>query len=171
MMLNPDGAHAIKEQHLMPPSEPVVVETRFGDYEFTPDNTVIMPSGLIGFPDHRIFGIANLPEPVPQDFKLLQSLGELPISLIVMPSSPEQAPIEPSDLDEACAASGLKPSKVHLLFVCTLREKENGEGIEMSINLRAPIILNLAERTARQHVFQNDRYSTRHALDKWDGSL
>ncbi len=75
MMLNPDGALALRDRPMALPSENVDVETRFGTYEFTPPQTVVMPHGLIGFADQQVFGLANLPAPVPEDFKLLQSLG------------------------------------------------------------------------------------------------
>ena len=171
MQLNPAGAQTVEDRAIALPSETVVVETRFGTYEFAPDQTVMMPHGLVGFADHQVFGLGNLPAPVPEDFKLLQSLGEAPISFIVMPSTAAEAPIEPSDLDEACAASGLDRDEVQLLFICTLRPKLDRAGIEMSVNLRAPIVFSLETRLARQHVFQSDRYPTQQALDKWDGAL
>ncbi len=85
MMLNSDGALALQDRSTVLPSEIVVVETRFGTYEFTPAQAVVMPHGLIGFADQQLFGLGNLPAPVPEDFKLLQSLGAPPISFIVMP--------------------------------------------------------------------------------------
>ena len=43
MMLNPDGALALRERPMALPSETVTIETRFGTYEFTPTQTVVMP--------------------------------------------------------------------------------------------------------------------------------
>jgi flagellar assembly factor FliW len=171
MLLNLESAHAAEGRPIALPSETVVVETRFGTYEFAPDETVMMPHGLVGFAEHQLFGLGNLPAPVPEDFKLLQSLDEVPVSFIVMPSTADEAPIEPGDLDEACAASGLERGEAHLLFICTLRPKAEGAGVEMSVNLRAPIVFSLESRVARQHVFQNDRYPLCQTLDRWDGVL
>lgn len=153
------------------PQETVIVETRFGVYEFTPDNTIVMPQGLVGFAEHQLFGLANLPEPVPEDFKLLQSLGEPPISFIVMPVPPEHAPIEPADRDEALAALGGSAQESVFLFICTIRTRRGDPGIDLSANLRAPIVFDYASRRARQHVLSNHRYSTRQPLDPWHGCL
>ncbi len=157
MMLNPDGALALQDRPAALPSETVVVETRFGTYEFTPEQTVAMPHGLIGFADQQLFGLANLPAPVPEDFKLLQSLGEPPISFVVLPMSSDEAPIEAADLDEACAATGFVRDEIQVLFLCTIQPKDNGEGIDMWANIRAPILVDLEAQRARQYVLPSSR--------------
>ncbi len=171
MMLNSDGALALRDRPTALPSETVVVETRFGTYEFTPPQTVVMPHGLIGFADQQLFGIGNLPAPVPEDFKLLQSLGEPPISFVVFPMSSDEAPIEAADLDEACAAAGFVRGEIHVMFLCTIRPKNDGEGIDMWANIRAPILFDLEAQRARQYVLPNGRYSMRQPLDNWNGEL
>ncbi len=171
MMLNSDGALALPDRPMALPSETVVVETRLGTYEFTPAQTVVMPHGLIGFAEPQVFGIGNLPAPVPEDFKLLQSLGEPPISFVVLPVSSAEAPIEAADLDEACAAAGFVRGEIHVMFLCTIRPKDDGEGIDMWANIRAPILFDLEARRARQFVLPNGRYSMRQPLDDWNGAL
>ncbi len=171
MMLNSDGALALRDRPTALPSETVVVETRFGTYEFTPTQTVVMPRGLIGFADQQVFGLANLPAPVPEAFKLLQSLGEPPISFVVMAMSSDEAPIEAADLDEACAVTGFVRDEIQVMFLCTIRPKDNGEGIDMWANIRAPILFDLEAQRARQYVLPNSRYSMRQPLDNWNGAL
>ena len=169
MMLNQENAKSGKGYPIVVPTDIVVVETRFGTYEFSPQNTVIMPQGLVGFADHQLFGLGNLPEPAPEDFKLLQSLEELPLSFIVMPMPAAQAPIGPADVEEACTAAGIDPKLACFLFVVTIRPAADGTGIDMTANLRAPIVFDQATRLARQHVLANSQYPLRHPLDKWDG--
>ena len=169
MMLNPDGALALPDRPTALPSDTVIVETRFGTYEFTPAQTVVMPHGLIGFADQQLFGLANLPAPVPEAFKLLQSLGEPPISFVVMPILSDEAPIEAADLDQACAATGFVRDEIHVMFLCTIRPKADGEGIDMWANIRAPILFDLEARQARQYVLPSDRYPLRQPLDNWNG--
>ena len=151
-----------------PPDDKVIVDTRFGVYEFTSDNTIVLPQGLVGFPDHQMFGLANLPDPVPEAFKLLQSLSEPPISFIVMPCTSDSAPIEQADIGEACAAVGCTPGDVHLLLICTVKPRSEGEGIDLTANVRAPIVVDLDGRRGRQYVLPNDRYPTRQPLGAWD---
>ncbi len=171
MMLNSDGALALQDRITTPPSETIVIETRFGTYEFTPEQTVVMPHGLIGFAEQQMFGLANLPAPVPEDFKLLQSLGEPPISFVVLPLSSDKAPIEVADLDQACAATGFVRDEIHVMFLCTIRPKADGEGIDIWANIRAPILFDLEAQRARQYVLPNGRYSMRQPLDNWNGAL
>ncbi len=171
MMLNSDGALALQDRSTALPLETVVIETRFGTYEFTPPQTVVMPHGLIGFADQQVFGLANLPAPVPEDFKLLQSLDEPPISFVVMPMSSDEAPIEVADLDQACAATGFVRNQIHVMFLCTIRQKDVGEGIDIWANIRAPFLFDLEAQRARQYVLPNGRYSMRQPLDNWNGQL
>jgi flagellar assembly factor FliW len=171
MLLDLQTVPAAEAQTVTLPSESVVVETRFGVYEFTPSETVTMPHGLIGFAEQQLFGLGNLPAPMPEDFKLLQSLGEPPISFIVMPMSSDAAPIEEADLDTACAATGFARDQVHVLFLCTIRPKHDGDGVDMWANIRAPILFDTEGRQARQYVLSNERYPLRQPLEKWDGAL
>ncbi len=171
MLLNLEPAHTTEDRPVALPSETVVVETRFGTYEFAPNETVMMPHGLIGFAEQQLFGLGNLPAPLPEDFKLLQSLGEPPISFIVVPLSSDEAPIEAADLDAACIATGFVRDEVHIMFLCTIRPRDNGEGIDMWANIRAPILFDLEARQARQYVLPSDRYPLRQPLDKWNGTL
>lgn len=155
-----DGPPAI------PLGETVVVETRFGAFEFTADSAIQFPNGLVGFANHRFFGLANLPAPAPEDFKLLQSLNEDAISFIVIPLDAHASPLDGADLDEACEASGVSRDTATLLFIVTIRPKADGEGVEMSVNLRAPIVFDLRARRARQHVLANDRYPLRQPVEE-----
>ena len=166
MMLNRDNAVATARPPVALPSETVVVDTRFGVYEFTPDRTIMMPQGLIGFADHQLFGLGNLPAPVPEDFKLFQSLGATPISFVVMAKSKDESPVEAADLEEACKAIGFPLDEVQLMFLCTIREGQSG-GVDMWANLCAPILLDLAMRQARQYVLPGNRYSMQQPIDKW----
>jgi len=169
MMLNQANVQTGKGYPIVVPTDIVVVETRFGTYEFSPQNTVVMPQGLVGFADHQLFGLGNLPEPAPEDFKLLQSLGDVPLSFIVMPVLAKQAPIGPADVEEACTAAGIDPRQACFLFVITIRPRADGTGIDMTANLRAPIVFDQTTRLARQHVLSNSQYPLRQPLDKWDG--
>ena len=130
-----------------------------------------MPHGLVGFPDQQLFGLGNLPSPVPEDFKLLQSLGEPPISFIVLPVANNEIPIELADLNNACDAIGFDRDETHVMFLCTIQPKEDGEGIDIWANLRAPILFNLHVQQARQYVLPNSHYPMRQRLDKWNGEF
>ena len=153
------------------PTETVVVETRFGTYEFTSGQTLMVPNGLLGFPNQRLFGLGNLPAPVPEDFKLFQSLDDTPLSFIVLPVAKGERPIDEAAIDDACNVVGFDPNEVQVMFLCTISSKSDGTGIDIWANLRAPILADLEARQARQYVLRNDRYPLRQPLDNWNGEM
>lgn len=171
MMLNPDGALAVKNPPGELPMEAIVVDTKFGTFEFMPEQTIMMPHGLIGFSDSKRFGLGNLPGPALESFKLLQSLDDLLLSFIVMPISSDPSLIAAEDLEGACNAVGFLKDDVQLMCLCTVRPKADGDGIDMWINLMAPVLFDLKAQQAYQHVLPNNRYPLRQSLDNWTGKL
>ena len=171
MLSNLQSAPESVAQPVALPTETVVVETRFGTYEFTSGQTLMVPHGLVGFPKLRLFGLGNLPSPVPEDFKLFQSLEDDPISFVVLPIAKEELPIDSADIEDACNVVGFDSERIQVMFVCTISPKRDGAGIDIWANLRAPILADLEARQARQYVLRNDRYPLRQPLDKWNGEM
>ena len=81
--------------------ESVIVETRFGNIEFSWDKGIYMPVGLLGFPEHHVFGIANIPNTSLDQFKLYQSLTDANLSFIVAPYNMESGVYSDKDLEIA----------------------------------------------------------------------
>ena len=40
-----------------------VIDTRFGSMEFAREQALFMPRGILGFAEHKNFGLAHLPHP------------------------------------------------------------------------------------------------------------
>jgi flagellar assembly factor FliW len=139
-----------------------IVETRFGTYEFDPQASFLLPYGLPGFPESRRFGLANLPGEQMQAFKLLQSLEDGSLSFIVTPLDPSAGQIARADFEVACLSAGTTPDQAALLLLVTLRK--TADGMDITVNLRAPIVLDLDRRIGRQVVLQNTAYAVRHPL-------
>ena len=51
-----------------------IIETRFGPMEFVDDQSIDMPRGVLGFAEHRSFGLAYLPNKFIDQLMILQSL-------------------------------------------------------------------------------------------------
>ena len=147
--------------------EAVVVETRFGVYTFTLEHRVHMPKGPLGFQDYHDFGLANLPNPQLAQFKLLQSLDAHDLSFIVTTLPDSGGPIDQADLEEMAAAAGVAVEDAVFLLIVTIRPNPEGEGILMSVNLRAPIVFNPASRLARQCVASNPSYPVQQPFFGW----
>lgn len=140
----------------------VTIETRFGDIEFPLENAIHMPRGMLGYADFRQFGLANMPDPKLEHFKLFQCLEEPSLSFIVAPLNPSNETIEISDIESACEALSIDPAEAVVLLVVSTRQV--GPNTQITVNLRAPIILDGASQHAYQHVLLNNRYSVRHLI-------
>ncbi|WP_033068924.1 flagellar assembly protein FliW [Thalassospira australica] len=145
-------------------AESVVVETRFGDIEFSWDKGIYMPVGLLGFPEHHVFGLANIPNSSLDQFKLYQSLTDANLSFIVAPYNMESAVYAAKDLDLAQKSLAISSEDMAILMVVTIRSGQGGQGITMSTNLRAPILVDTNRQVAWQHILPNDKYSVQHDL-------
>ena len=51
-------------------ADTAVIETRFGEIEFRLENAIHMPRGMLGYADYHAFGLANMPDPKLEQFKL-----------------------------------------------------------------------------------------------------
>lgn len=140
----------------------VTVATRFGDLAFDDANAVALPQGIIGFPQFHRFGLTAIPDPRMGQFKLLQCLEETELSFLVLPVSLDGDTIADADADAALSALGVSRADAAFLLIVTVR-KEN-DGISVSANVRAPIILDTKTRVARQYVMSNPAYPIRQML-------
>lgn len=156
------ATHALATETAMPVGPETLVETRFGVYAFDETNTLDFPVGLLGFAGHQTFGLGNLPQPELVNYKLLQSLARPDLSFIVTPLEPDSSLVAQVDLEAACRSAGVAFAHATFLLLVTLRPGPNG--LEMTANLRAPLVLDLERRVGRQIVLQNPDYPIRHSL-------
>lgn len=143
-------------------SQELIVQTRFGPLGCSRQALVEMTQGPLGFVQHRQFALLDLPNPRLAQFRLLQSMADPQVSFVVVPTSRESCPIAGEDLDAACVAAGVKPSDALILLIVTVRPAPAGSTV--TANLRAPIVLDVGRRTARQVVLPNPAYAIQHAL-------
>ena len=144
--------------------EAVSVETRFGCFDFTPANRFEFPQGLVGFSQLRQFGLGNFPDPNLADFNLLQSIDDTSLTFIVHPLPLEGGPIASADVEECFNACNVSLAHGHLVSIVTIQP--TGNGIQLSINLRAPILLDISRMRGRQLVLANNEYPVRCLLQR-----
>lgn len=140
----------------------VTIETRFGDMDFQLKNSIYMPRGMLGYAEHHVFGIANMPDPKLEQFKLFQSLEEAALSFIVAPMTAGNDTIEAGDMEAACESLTIEPANAVLLLVVSTRRI--GASTQVTVNLRAPIILDGENQHAFQHVLMNNKYPVRQII-------
>ena len=143
--------------------EAITLATRFGALTFTAEQAIAMPSGMVGFPEQKRFGLATPPVEGYESFAVLQCLDDADLGFITLPIAKEGGLIAEKDLRGACAALGVAWDDAAILLVCTIRPGANGAA-SLSVNLQAPVIIDAAARKAWQHVLTGGGYSVRHAL-------
>jgi flagellar assembly factor FliW len=106
--------------------------------------------------------LADLGDPRLPQFKVLQSLDDHGLSFLVLPLDPASGLIAQHDLAEACAALSIAERDVAILLVVTVHR--TADGVLVSANLRAPLLIDTTSRIGVQHVLPNDSYPVRLAL-------
>ena len=142
--------------------QPQIIVSRFGELEILPENMVTLPQGLFGFSDYHEFGLATLPADKHPQFKALQCMTEPDLTFLVVPFNIESSAIDDADIDEACAALNIGIEELAIFLIVTVRR--NHSEVQVSVNLRAPIFIDIVRHLGRQYVLADDKYSIRHVL-------
>jgi flagellar assembly factor FliW len=148
-------------QHIL--SDNVMVESGFGSFEFDRDRTITFPKGIPGFHGYQEFGLTQLPECFEANLMLLQSIEPADLSFIVHAHTSALGLIQPEDLAEAARDLGIEEEDCGVMLITAFHNF--AEGSKLSVNLRAPVLVDTAKRLAWQFVLSNDSYSVRHMLD------
>jgi len=141
------------------------ITTRFGELSIEPAKMITFDRGLYGLEHHHRFLLTSVPG-WPDFFKLLQSVDDPSLSLIVLPLEGAEGTIDPIDVAQACDILGFDPSTTVLIGIVTMRDDVDRH--VFTVNLKAPLLIDSAQRRGRQHVFESERYQLRHPLPTHD---
>jgi len=131
----------------------MVVETRvFGTVEISDEKIITFPGGIIGFPDLKQFTLLY-DETKPQAaIKWLQSLDEPVFAMPVMDPLVVKADYDPMVEDELLKPLGeINPEEILVLVTVSVPS----DLTQMTVNLQAPIIVNVENRKACQLIVDN----------------
>ena len=137
-----------------------LVTTRFGEIDIDEMKTIEMTGGgILGFERLKCFALMLQDEKTP--FLWLQSLEEGSVAFVVMNSfvaHPDYAPV----IDSASQALlGIeKPEDALLLSIVTIRNSP----FRVTVNLKAPLVINLKTLRARQVIIETPDYPIQHDL-------
>ncbi|NNG04290.1 MAG: flagellar assembly protein FliW [Inquilinus sp.] len=159
-MANPGPIEGVSQTAV---SKSITIETRYGTYEVDRDKTVTLPKGLIGFSELQEFALLNLPHDGADRFKLLQSVEEPGIGLYVLPVGLEDSGFDRSHIEDAAGTYDIALEDLAILLIVTARK--NGEKVDLTANLLAPVLVDTEHRVAFQHVMTDDRYPMQHKLN------
>jgi flagellar assembly factor FliW len=134
---------------------------RFGEMTYAETDVIAFPWGLPGFPTSRRWLLLSL-ETQP-GFVWLQSLDEVKTALPTIDPCLVFEDYDPKLPAYAFVALEVKDA-ADFTTLCVVVVTENAE--EMTVNLMAPIIVNLRTRRARQVLLDNSSYSVREPIPR-----
>jgi flagellar assembly factor FliW len=142
--------------------ESEIIDTRFGKIALKRDNPVVFPHGLLGMPDKINYFLTEFPSEKLKQFKMLQSLDDHTLSFITLPLDVENTIIAKDDVHTACKDLGIEPKDTAILLIVSVHRSPTS--VTLSVNARAPLMIDAKRRLAAQYVFPNDRYKVQHFI-------
>lgn len=144
-------------------AEKEAIETRFGKVYVNRAKPVVFSKGLLGFSDKQNFCLTEFPsERLQKQFKLLQSLDDDELAFITLPLDIQNGIVAEEDLLAACKDAELSDeSLVTLLIVSVHRTPQQ---VRLSVNARAPLLIDADRKVGLQYVFRNDKYLVQHYI-------
>ncbi|RMF90861.1 MAG: flagellar assembly protein FliW [Nitrospinota bacterium] len=134
--------------------------TRFGPLEIDPQKIIHFPFGLLGFSAIKDYVILDHDQDVP--FKWLQAVTEPDLAFVIMDPLlllPDyEVDISRQDLED------LRVNDVHNLTLFVIVSVPPGEPLQMTANLKGPVLVNEENRWAKQLVLVDRSYPTRYPL-------
>jgi flagellar assembly factor FliW len=134
-----------------------VVSRRFGTFEVPADRVLRFPHGLIGFPEARRFVILEHRPTSP--FKWMLCVDDPELAFAVADPAELVAGYRPP-IEAAARLLGIEPGEVGVLVIVTIPPEPSG----MTVNLMAPVAVDLRTRQARQIVLEGGRLDARHPV-------
>lgn len=139
-----------------------IVETRFGRISIQREKSLYIPNGLLGIPGNS-FCLAAFPEGKLEQFRILQCLDDMELSFAVLPLGWENPLIEAKDMEAGCRDLGIEKDNLLMLLIVTVHREP--ERVQISANVRAPLLIDVQTRQGTQYVFTNPKYQIRQVIN------
>jgi flagellar assembly factor FliW len=140
----------------------LTLDTRYGRVEVSRSHILSFPSGLLGFAGAREFALVQLDNPKYRMFRILQCVSDPALSFIVLPLARDSGMIDAADLDAAGAVLRFPQKDLAALLLVTVRPASGGH--QLTVNLRAPVLIDTSRFVGVQYVLPDERYPVRFAL-------
>ncbi len=138
----------------------MIIETRaFGEVDIDPAKIIHFEKGIIGFPEYRDYALIHDSEQGNNaGIRWMQSVEEPGFALPVMDPLIVEDNYNPEVDDEILKPIGkIDPDEILVLVTVTVPKDLK----QMSVNLRAPIVINVNERKAIQIILEDDSYKVK----------
>ncbi|MGE5086655.1 MAG: flagellar assembly protein FliW [Bacillota bacterium] len=137
----------------------IISTSRFGQVELKQEDVLTFPEGLLGFADLRKFVL--LDDPNDEIFAWLQSCEAAQIAFPVLEpelfASNYKANLTKGDME---ALKMTAQDKARYFSIVTIPD----DPTQMTANLKAPVVINITEKIARQCVLQDNNLAIREPI-------
>lgn len=139
----------------------MTTETRlFGTITIEDEKLITFPEGIVGFPFLKQFALIHDAENEKAPIMWLQSMEEQTFAMPVIEPNLVVDDYNPTVNDECLAPVGeLKPEQTYVLVTMTVPSDIE----KMSVNLKAPIVINTENNKAVQIIVEDD-YQVKHPI-------
>ena len=139
-----------------------IIKNKFGEIEVNLAKAIFCPYGLIGMPDQTSFTFVDCPIQKFSAFKLLQSLIKESMVFMVLPISFDNPIISIKDLEEAIEIADVNKEDAAFVLISSTKELDGRKVI--TVNARAPLIIDTKTQAAIQFVLPNAEYEVQHLI-------
>lgn len=140
-----------------------ILKTRFGETAYNPEKLINFPNGILGMPGQTNFAVAEMPIEKLNKFQVLQSMVEDDISFAVLPLDIiNEDSIDKEDLEEVRAILEFGQNDMLVLLIAAVQRST--EGNKLTVNMRAPLFIDVEKNAGYQIVLANSKYKVQHVL-------
>ena len=138
----------------------LVKTTHFGEIEISEEDIIDFEEGIFGFEGIHRYGIINSEDPE-SPFKWIQAIEKPELAFALVNPFAIKRDYEFELKDEATKFLGIEsPSQVVVFAILVIPE----DTTKISMNLKAPIVLNTNNKKAAQIILDSDKYTVRHFI-------
>ncbi len=135
----------------------IISTSRFGQLEVDPERLIAFDEGVLGFPDQKRYALVQTGEG--SGFYWLQSVDTPDLAFVVCDPRLFVADFQvPVKLEELECIGLTEPDSAQVFVIV------NKVGDLLTGNFQGPLVVNVANRHARQLVLSDKRYATRRPL-------
>lgn len=139
----------------------MILETKhFGQIELKDEDIILFEEGILGFEDVKKFGLISNEDPE-SPFCWLQAIDRPELAFAMVDPFAIKKDYDFDLKEETVSALEIdSPTQVNVLSIVVVPEDLN----KISMNLKAPIVINSEKKKAAQVILDTDRYTVRHYI-------
>lgn len=143
--------------------EKLIYQTSYGEIELQEDKLISFNDGIIGFSNCTVFGLANHPAAKNSPILILQCVNDPEVNFAVVDSASLNFEYSEQDMAEVLKSSKIASKDAIMMFILRTNENEAGEKT-ITANVKAPIVLDAANKVAKQVILNNKELSTQYEI-------